>query len=114
MSSKNFDLNNNLENNDEPSKKKHKLSQIEKSILKLNYLSNLKIRKKYNCTKKTYEKCIISFLINNANCHLVSVFKEKMLLDFIDEFLRRKYSAHTQIRSLLQKLFTIFLQTDIY
>ena len=38
MSSKNFDLNNNLENNDEPSKKKHKLSQIEKSILKLNYL----------------------------------------------------------------------------
>ena len=92
MSSKNFDLNNNLENNDEPSKKKHKLSQIEKSIIKLNYLSNLKIRKKYNCTKKTYEKCIISFLINNANCHLVSVFKEKMLLDFIDEFLRRKYS----------------------
>ena len=92
MSSKNSDLNKKSENTDEPSKKKHKLSQIEKSIIKLNYLSNLKIRNKYNCTKKSYEKCIISFLINNANCHLVSIFKEKMLTDFIDEFLRRKYS----------------------
>ena len=73
-------------------KKKRKLSQFEKNIIKLNYLSNLKIRKKYNCTKKTYEKFIISCLLNNANCHLVSIFKEKMLSDYIDEFLRRQYS----------------------
>ena len=74
------------------SRKKKKLSNLEKSILKLNYLSNLKMRKKYNCTKKYYEKCIITFLLNNASCHLVSIFKEKMLTDFVDEFLRRKYS----------------------
>ena len=100
MSSEKIDSNKNLENNNDPSKKRHKLSQIEKSIIKLNYLSNLKIRKKYNCTKKTYEKCIITILLNNANCHLVSIFKEKMLTDFIDEFLRRKYSRQEGIERI--------------
>ena len=73
-------------------KKKRKLSQLEKDIIKLNYLSNLKIKKKYNCTKKFYEKCAISYLLNNTSCHLVSIFKEKMLTDFVDEFLRREYA----------------------
>ena len=73
-------------------KKKRKLTQFEKDIIKVNYLSNLKIKKKYNCTKKTYEKNVINCLLNNANCHLVSIFKEKMLTDYIDEFLRRQYS----------------------
>ena len=85
---------NNKENNKDNNKeiKKRKLSKFEKDIIKLNYLSNLKIKKKYNCTKKLYEKNIISYLLNNANCHLVSIFKEKMLTDYIDEFLRRQYS----------------------
>ena len=73
-------------------KKKRKLSQIEKDIIKLNYLSNLKIIKNYNCSKKKYEKYIINNLLNNANCHLVSIFKERMLTDFVDEFLRREYA----------------------
>ena len=88
-----LDLNingNNKDNNN--TKKKRKLSQLEKDIIKLNYLSNLKIKKEYNCTKKIYEKTIITYLLNNANCHLVSIFKEKMLTDYVDEFLRREYS----------------------
>ena len=92
MSSNNILSNKNIKIEVKPSQKKPKHSIIEKDIIKLNYLSNLKIRKKYNCTKKSYEKCIITLLLNNANCHLVSIFKEKMLTDFIDEFLRRKYS----------------------
>ena len=86
---------NNKENgidNDNKQIKKRKLSQLEKDIIKLNYLSNLKIKKQYNCTKKFYEKNVISYLLNNANCHLVSIFKEKMLTDYIDEFLRREYA----------------------
>ena len=87
------DLNNleQFEDNSKP-KKKRKLSQLEKDIIKLNYLSNLKIKKHYNCTKKTYDKYIINCLLNNSNCHLVSIFKEKMLLDYVDEFLRRQYT----------------------
>ena len=100
MSSKNILSDKNPENKYDPYKKKNKLSEIEKCIKKLNYLSNLKIRKKYNCTKKLYEKCIISFLLNNASCHLVSIFKEKMLTDFIDEFLRRKYSRQEGIERI--------------
>ena len=85
---------NNKENNKDNNKatKKRKLSKFEKDIIKLNHLSNLKIRKKYNCTKKLYEKNIISYLLNNANCHLVSIFKKKKLTDYVDEFLRRQYS----------------------
>ena len=74
------------------SAKKRKLSKFEKDIIKVNYLSNLKMRKNYNCTKKSYEKIIVNYLLNNASCHIVSIFKEKMLLDYIDEFLRRQYS----------------------
>ena len=83
---------NSKDNNNNKAIKKRKLSKFEKDIIKLNYLSNLKIKKKYNCTKKLYEKNIISYLINNANCHLVSIFKERMLTDYVDEFLRRQYS----------------------
>ena len=86
--------NNYLENSktENNSKKKRKLSQLEKDIIKVNYLSNLKIKKNYNCTKKFYEKIIIGNLLNNANCHIVSTFKEKMLTDYVEEFLRRQYS----------------------
>ncbi len=87
------DLNKKEEQQDScKTKKKRKLSQLEKDIIKLNYLSNLKIKKKYNCTKKTYDKNVISILLNNAYCHLVSVFKERMLTDYVEEFLRRQYS----------------------
>ena len=70
---------------------KKKLPPFVKSLKKLQFLANLKLTKKYNCTKKSYEKCIIGNLLNNANCHLVAIFKEKMLSDYIDEFLRREY-----------------------
>ena len=51
-----------------------------------------KINSKYNCTKKKYELFIMEYLINNANCRLVSIFKEGMLNDYIEEFLHRKYT----------------------
>ena len=60
----------------------------------MKYLSNLKIQKKYNCTPKQYNSYIVDYLLNNADCHLVSIFKEKMLIDYIDEFLRRQYNIN--------------------
>ena len=78
-------------NNNKISPRKENLS-LKDCIKKLNYLSNLKIRKKYNCTPVKYENYIVDYLLNNADCHLVSIFKEKMLTDYVDEFLRRKYN----------------------
>ena len=80
-----------LKDNNNKVNKRKKLSDLEKSIIKVNYLANLKIKNKYNGTKKIYEKYIINLLINNSNCHVVSIFKERMLTDYIDEFLRRIY-----------------------
>ena len=65
---------------------------IKDCIKKLNYLSNIKIKKKYNCTPEKYERFIVEYLLNNIDCHLVSIFKEKMLTDYVDEFLRREYN----------------------
>ena len=78
-------------NNQKLSPRKEKLS-LKECIKKLNYLSNLKIRKNYNCTPVKYENYIIEYLLNNADCHLVAIFKEKMLTDYVDEFLRREYN----------------------
>ena len=71
--------------------KKRKHTQLEKDIIKLHFLSNLKLKKLYNCTKKSYEKIIVGYLLNNAGCNLVTTFKENMLTDYIDEFFRREY-----------------------
>ena len=75
-------------------KNNHKMDNIslKDCIKKLCHLSNLKIHEKYNCTPKKFNIIIIEYLLNNADCHLVSVFKEKMLSDYIDEFLRREYN----------------------
>ena len=51
----------------------------------------IKLKNKYNCNKKIYDSFILEVLLNNVSCHLVSLFKEKMIIDYIDEFLHRKY-----------------------
>ena len=51
----------------------------------------VKLKQKYNCDKKKYESFLVDYLLNNVNCHIVSVFKEKMLSDYVDEFMHRKY-----------------------
>jgi len=50
------------------------------------------LKNKYNCNKHIYESFLVEYLLNNVNCHLVSVFKEKMIDDYIDEFLHRRYT----------------------
>ena len=48
--------------------------------------------KKYNLTQKKYNLLCVNYLLSNATCRLVSIFKEKMIIDYVDEFLKRKYS----------------------
>ena len=42
-------------------------------------------------TKQNYQKFIITNLINSKNCRAVALLKDRMILDFIDEFLKRYY-----------------------
>ena len=95
--SSSFDLNfkkniffdeNSLEKPEPISKKKSKPYKELKKIA-LNQL-----HKRYGAKAKlkyTYKGLIMENLIFNKNTHLVSVFKDYMIWDYIEEFLKRFY-----------------------
>ena len=90
------DISNELFNINESNREKIPIPKeplsLKECLKKLNQLSKKKIYKKYNCTQTKYEHFLVEYLLNNVDCHLVSIFKEKMLTDYIDEFLRREYN----------------------
>ena len=51
-------------------------------------LSNI-MAYKYNTNSNSFNGNIVDSLICNKNCHVVSIFKDYMIYDFIDEFLKR-------------------------
>jgi hypothetical protein len=67
------------------------LSKKIKCLYILEILSKVKLSTKHNCTDENFYKYISNILIDNVDCHMVSIFKENMLTDYIDEFLRRLY-----------------------
>ena len=67
------------------------LTKKEKCLHILEILSKFKLFINHNCAKETFYKYISSFLVDDADCHLVATFKENLLNDYIDEFLRRIY-----------------------
>ena len=80
-------------------KKANKISKSEKSknfknncLLSIEYLAHKNLSKRYNYTKDKYNLLAINFLLSNKTCRMVSLFKEEMITDFVDEFLKRKYS----------------------
>jgi hypothetical protein len=81
---------------------KSKKKQIKKTkkANSLNYLNLVKkklcvkLKQKYDCNKKKYELFLVDYLLNNANCHMVTVFKDKMISDYIEEFMHRKYDKN--------------------
>ena len=50
------------------------------------------LKDKYNYSNRKYELLCINHLLRNSNCRLVSIFKERMIIDYIDEFLKRIYN----------------------
>lgn len=63
--------------------------------------------KKYNYNKQKYELLLIDQLLCNANCRLVSIFKERMITDYIDEFLHRRYATE-ESRERLPKFYKYY------
>jgi len=79
---------NNLNKVSKPQKSKN---IINKELFSLECLAYNTLLKKYNFTFKKYNLLCINYLLSNKSCRLVSVFKEKMITDYIDEFLKRQY-----------------------
>jgi len=50
------------------------------------------LKEKYNYSNSKYELLCINHLLRNSSCRMVSIFKERMILDYIDEFLKRIYN----------------------
>jgi hypothetical protein len=70
-------------------KDKEKVPNINK---KLHTALNKTLYNKYLSRKSDYDSNVVDNLIYNKNCHIVSIFKEYMILDYTDEFLRRWYT----------------------
>ena len=47
------------------------------------------ISNRYNSTLEEFNETIVDSLICNKNCHVVAIFKDYMIYDFVDEFLKR-------------------------
>ena len=58
----------------------------------MELLSKYKMKSQHDCTLEMYNTIIAGILVDNADCHLVAIFKEKMLCDYLEEFLRREYT----------------------
>ena len=69
------------------------ISKKEKYLYIIELLSKSKLYLKHNCTHDIFNKITAGILIDNADCHLVAIFKEKMLMDYLEEFLRRIYKT---------------------
>ena len=80
-------------------------SKKKASLLKIESKSKLYLIKKYgpNCSYKyKYSYQVIENLIYNKNSHLVSIFKDKMIADFIDEFLKKFYKKRESFYKIPQ------------
>ena len=96
--STNTNLNYAINNTIKCTRKKNNSNKVSKSQKpkkiknKYQYIAYTNLSKKYNFTLKKYNLLCINYLLSNKSCRLVSIFKEKMITDYIDEFLKRKYS----------------------
>ena len=65
------------------------------------------LSKKYSTNRDYYNVKIVNDLIYNENTHIVSIFKDYLILDDINEFLKRPYTtSETKVR--LPKLCTFY------
>ena len=67
---------------------------LEEKIKNLRKIAQKKLYKTNNCTIEKYNSYILEYLLHNENCHIVSVFKDYMISDYIEEFLRRIYKLN--------------------
>ena len=98
----NSNFNNLIEISSNKSNKTINLYVIEKKIMSK---FNIKYKIKYN-SRKIYNDLIMYTLLFNKNTHLVSVFKDYMIFDYVDEFFKRFYTSKEASERLPQ--FSIF------
>jgi len=66
-----------------------KPQDLKKMIVKLKTKVYNRVINKHNCDKSLYQSKAIDNLIFNKNTHLSVKYRDDMMLDFTDEFLKR-------------------------
>jgi len=64
-----------------------KLNPLPKKLLIKH--ARIKLSEAHNSNMYTFAANTLENLIYNKNCHVVSVFKESMIMDYLEEFLKR-------------------------
>ena len=93
--------------------KKYYKKKFPKEKVKYESIAYNNLIKKYNYTPDKYNLLCIYNLLNNSYCHLVSEFKEKMILDYIDEFLKRNYCLN-EIKERIPKFYLYYKHYSIF
>ena len=78
---------------------------LEKSLKKIEYITKTYLKNEYgsNCNiKYTYSYQVIENLINHKCTHLYSIFKDNMINEYIDEFLKRFYRKRESHKKIPQ------------
>ncbi len=78
---------------------------MEKSLKKIEYITKTYLKNEYgsNCNiKYTYSYQVIENLINHKCTHLYSIFKDNMINEYIDEFLKRFYRKRESHKKIPQ------------
>ena len=93
--------------------KKYYKKKFPKEKFKYESIAYNNLIKKYNYTPDKYNLLCIYNLLNNSYCHLVSEFKEKMILDYIDEFFKRNYRL-IEIKERIPKFYLYYKHYSIF
>ena len=89
---------------------KKKISKKKNSYESIAYN---KLIKKYNYNADKYNLSCVNYLLSNSYCHLVSEFKEKMISDYINEFLRRQYTT-IEAKERIPKFYLYYKHYSIF
>ena len=77
----------------------HQCSAIYCSKDQQGFMIQNNLSKKYSTNRDYYNLKIVNDLIYNENTHIVSIFKDYLILDDINEFLKRYYTQpETKVR----------------
>ena len=112
ISSKDFNKSSNIIKSLKRYKKYYK-KKIPKEKYKYENIAYNNLISKYNYTPNKYNLLCVYNLLNNTYCHLVSEFKEKMILDYVDEFFKRNYNIK-EIKERIPKLYLYYKHYSIF
>lgn len=75
-------------------------SYKDKILLDFKYRASIKLTSKYKTSKQYYRSTVINYIIYNEKSHIVSLFKDYLIIDDCSEFLKRYYTKSESIKRL--------------